>query len=122
VAALSLCNDFNAASRDALEALAQASSGNPIENQYFPRASSAEAVLTLNAAISRYMLGVAFELKMEKSIILDRPTSPLILAIREYRASAVGADAAFDLLCRSNNLSGKELLLLPANREVVIYA
>jgi hypothetical protein len=119
---LSQYRAFAAESRDALDALAKATAGNPIEDQYFPRASAAEAVLSLNAAINRYVLDVAFDLKTEKRITLERPTSPMLLAIKEYGATAASADAAFDLLCRSNNLHGRELLLLPANREIVIYA
>jgi hypothetical protein len=118
---LSQCRDFATLSRNALDALAKASAAWPVEAQYFPRATSAEAALTMNAAISRYILSAAFNLRAEKRITLERPTSPLLLAIREYGANAAGADAAFDLLCRSNNLHGRELLLLPAGREVAIY-
>jgi hypothetical protein len=45
-----------------------------------------------------------------------------MIAIREYNCTAANADEYFSLLCRSNDLHGKELLLLPANKEVVIYA
>jgi hypothetical protein len=114
--------DFSAKVTAALDALAKASAANAIENQYFPRASAAEAILTLNAEVSRYLLTVAFDLKTEKRITLERPTSTMLLAVKEYKTSAAGADAAYDLLCRSNNLHGKELLLLDRGREVVIYA
>jgi prophage DNA circulation protein len=122
VSALRQFRDFSTQATAALDALARASAANAIEDQYFPRALSAESILTLNAAVSRYLLGVAFDLKTEKRIALERPTSPMLLAIREYGASAANADYYFDLLARSNDLHGKELLLLPANKEVVIYA
>jgi hypothetical protein len=122
LSALSQYRAFAAASRDALDALAKASAGNAIEEQYFPRAARAEAVLTLNAAVARYLTGIAFDLKTEKRIILERPANPMLLAVREYGATAANADAAFDLLCRSNNLHGRELLLLDRMREIVIYA
>jgi hypothetical protein len=118
---LSQYRDAATASRDALDALAKASASAPIEEQYFPRATSAEAVLTLNAAVARYILTAAFDLKTEKRIVLERPANPMMLAIREYGATAAGADAAFNLLCRGNNLHGKELLLLNRMREIVIY-
>jgi hypothetical protein len=114
--------EFADVSRAALDALAKASASASIEEQYFPRAASAEAILTLNAAVARYIMEIAFDLKTEKRLVLDRPTSPLLLAVKEYGATAAGADAAFDLLCRSNNLHGRELLLLDRMREVVIYA
>jgi hypothetical protein len=122
LSALRRYRDFSMAATAALDVLAKAAAGNPIEEQYFPRAASAEAVLTLNSAVSRYLMGIAFDLKTEKRIMLSRPENPMMLAIREYGASAAGADAAFDLLCRSNNLHGRELLLLDRGREVVIYA
>lgn len=113
--------DFVVESRNALDAMAKATAANPIEAQYFPRITSAEAVLTLNAAIAKYVTGAAFDLKTEKRIVLQKPTSPLLLAIAEYGAGADRADAAYDLLCRSNNLHGLELLLLPRQKEVVVY-
>jgi prophage DNA circulation protein len=122
ISALHQFRDFSAKATAALDALAKASAANPIENQYFPRAASAEAVLTLNAAVSRYILGVAFDLKTEKRITLARPTSPMLLAIQEYNCPAAEADYYFDLLCRSNNLHGRELLLLDRGREIVIYS
>jgi hypothetical protein len=118
---LSQYRSFATESRDALDALAKASATNPIEGQYFPRATSAEAVLSLNAAVSRYILRVAFDLKTEKRITLARPTNPMLLAIKEYNCSAAEADYYFDLLCRSNNLHGRELLLLDRQREIVVY-
>lgn len=126
LAALRLYRAFLERSAAVLDALAKASAIAPgrssIREQYFPRVASAEAILTLNAAIARHMMSVAFDLKTEKRIVLDRPTSPLFLTIREYNCTAANADYYYDLLCRSNNLLGRELLLLPAGREVVIYA
>jgi hypothetical protein len=113
---------FASQSQDALDALAKATRMNTIGGQYFPRASSAEAILTLNAAISRYILNAAFNLKTEKSVTLSRPESPLIVTLREYGCPAADVDKYFDLFCRSNGLHGRELLLLPAGKEVVVYA
>jgi prophage DNA circulation protein len=122
--ALSVLTRYQAAadaSRASLDALAKAAAALPVEEQYFPRAASAEAVLTLNAAVARYILNIAFSLRTEKRIVLAKPENPMMLAIREYGASAANADAAFDLLCRSNNLHGKNLLLMDRGREIVIY-
>jgi hypothetical protein len=122
LSALRQYRDFSMAATAALDALAKAAASNPIEEQYFPRAAGAEAVLTLNAAVSRYLMGIAFDLKTEKRITLERPTNPMLLAIREYNCTAANADYYFDQLCRSNNLHNRELLLLDRGREVVIYA
>jgi hypothetical protein len=114
--------DFSTQATAALDALAKASAANAIEDQYFPRASATESVLALNSAVSRYLLNIAFSLRTEKRIVLERPTSPLLLTVREYNCTAANADEYFDLLCRSNDLHGKELLLLDRGREIVIYA
>jgi hypothetical protein len=113
--------DFSTISVAALDTLAKATSGNAIGDQYFPRAASSESVLAVNAAVARYVMGIAFSLKTEKRIVLERPTNPMLLSIREYNCTAADADYYFSLLCRSNNLHGKELLLLDRGREVVVY-
>jgi hypothetical protein len=121
VSALRNYQDFSTRSQAALEAAAKSTAGNPIEKQYFPRPASTEAVLTLNAVIAGYVSETVFNLKTEKRVILERPENPMLLAIREYGANASNADFYFSFLARSNNLHGRELLLLPANKEVILY-
>jgi prophage DNA circulation protein len=121
ITTLKAYTEFVAEMEASIESAAKATSGLPIEDQIMGRSASAEALRSLNSAVARYLLDAAFNLKTEKKIVLERPASPLLLAVREYGASAAGADAAFDLLCRSNNLHGKELLLLDRGREIVVY-
>jgi len=122
--ALSVLNEyrqFTAEAQAALDRAAKMTANNRIENQYVARAQSGEAIATLNAAVGRYVLGSLFSLKIERRLTLDRPRAPLELAITEYKATGESADYYYDFLCRTNHLHGRELLLLPTGREVVIY-
>jgi hypothetical protein len=121
--ALSTLSQYLAFTHDvqaALDDAAKETEGNSFAGQYFP--GSTEEVANLNSAVTRYLMGVLFNLKIEKRIILDRPTAPLALAIKEYGAAAGNADYYFDFLIRTNGLSGRDILLLDTGREVKIYA
>ena len=113
---------FTTETQAALDFAVAATANNRIEQQFVARAHSGEMIATLNAAVVRYLLGAMFDLKIERRITLDRPRSPKEIALTEYRASKENADYYVDLFCKTNHLHGKDLLLLPASREVVIYA
>jgi uncharacterized protein YdbL (DUF1318 family) len=112
---------FTAEAQAALDRVAELTAGSRIENQFVARASSGEAVATLNAAVARYLMGAMYDLKIERRMVLERPRAPLEIAITEYKASGEQADYFYELFCRTNGLHGRELLLLPAGTEVVIY-
>jgi hypothetical protein len=123
--ALSVLAQYRQFSREtqaALDALSKASAGNGFEKQYFPRKESAEAVATLDAAVTRYLLSVLFDLRVERVIILDRPRAPFEIAVTEYSAVSGNADERFEYFLRTNNLHGNDILLLEAGRSVKIYA
>ncbi|MDR1287991.1 MAG: hypothetical protein LBK08_10315 [Treponema sp.] len=119
---LSQYRQFSRETRDALDALAKASAGNRFDKQYFPRRESAEAIATLDAAVTRYLISILFDLRVERTIVLDRPRAPLEIAITEYGASSGNADERYEYFLRTNNLHGNDILLLEAGREVKIYA
>ena len=122
--ALATLNEFQRFSREAEEALdksAALTAEERIEDQFVPRASSGEAIATLNTAVVRYVMRALFDLKIERRMVLDRPRAPLEIAITEYKATGESADYYFDLFCRTNDLHKLDVLLLPAGREVVIY-
>ena len=112
---------FTSDSQASLDRLAKATRGRPIEKQFISRASSGEAITTLNAAVAKYLLNAIFDLRIEKRIVLDRPRTPLEIAITEYKSTGENADYHYELLCRTNGFHGRELLLLSTGREVVIY-
>jgi prophage DNA circulation protein len=121
LAALKAWTAYIADMEASIESAAKATANLPIEDQITGRAASAEAVRTLNAAVIRYLMYAAFNAKTERWITLEKPESPLLIAIREYGAGADNADEAFNLFCRSNDLHGRELLLLDRGREVLVY-
>jgi prophage DNA circulation protein len=122
--ALSVLNEYQQFTTEAQAALDRAmamTANNRIENQFVARANSGEAIATLNAAVARYVMGSMFSLKIERRMVLDKPRTPLEIAITEYKATGENADYYYDFFCRTNHLHGRELLLLPTGREVVIY-
>jgi hypothetical protein len=123
--ALSVLAQYRLFSREtqaALDALAGASSGNAFDKQYFPRREAGEAIATLDGAVIRYLLSILFDLQVERIIVLDRPRAPVEIAITEYQAAAGNADERYTYFLRTNALHGNDILLLPAGREVKIYA
>jgi len=113
---------FTADSHAALDGVARATGGRRIDEQFVARAASGEAVSTLNAAVTRYLMGEVYDLKIERRITLARPRATQEVAITEYGAGGEDADECYESFCRTNHLHGKELLLLPAGREVAVYA
>ena len=122
VTVLKTYRQFASEAQAALDHVAAVASGKWIGQQFVVRANSSEAILTLNVAVMRYLMGTVFSLKIERRITLGKPRAPQEIAIAEYKATAANADYYYGLLCRTNHLHGKELLLLPTGREVVIYA
>ena len=65
-----------------------------------------------------YLIEVSFSLVPERSIVLDRPRTIIDLAAELYGS----VDDRLDLLIQSNELSGSEILEVPAGRTIVYYA
>ncbi|MFP3041894.1 DNA circularization N-terminal domain-containing protein [Treponema primitia] len=123
--AMALLRDFNAfldSSEKALDNAVKKTSGLPIDQQASARTDTREPMLRLRKAMARYLMDITYNLKVEKRITLDRPRSPIEIACTEYKTTAGNFDYYYHLFLRTNNLSGREILLLPAGREVVIYA
>jgi hypothetical protein len=121
LAVLAEYRKFAAEAQAALDEAAELTAGSGIEQQFVARASSGEAIATLNAAVSRYLMRSLYDLKIERRLVLDRPRAPLEIAITEYKATGEQADYYYEMFCRTNNLHGRDLLLLQIGREVVIY-
>ena len=64
-----------------------------------------------------FLVEISFSLEQERSIILDRSRSLVDLTAELYGI----VDDKLDFLISSNNLSGSEILELPAGREIVYY-
>ena len=57
-----------------------------------------------------------FSLKTEKKVIIDAPESPFILVWKYYNDISM-----IEKFIQDNNLTGNELILVPAGKEVVFY-
>ena len=92
-----------------------------LDVQYFSQTQSyTDAVSLINNAIN-LLLSTSFDLKIEKRFVLKKPRTPIEITITEY--GELGEDDSnLDLFIKSNNLKNNDILLLPAGREVVIYA
>jgi prophage DNA circulation protein len=110
------------ASQAALENVAKSTAGGPFDEQYFPRKHAAEIVASLNASVTRYLMDSLYDLRVERTVTLEKPEAPLAIAIREYNSSAGNADADYAYFLATNDLHGNEILILSAGREVKIYA
>lgn len=105
---------------DALDQAMDSFSDNNIDDQYYSFVDSyTDAATLLNLAIE-YLLTIAFDLSIERTFIIDRPRTPIEITITEYGTLGEN-DRNLDLFIRSNNLIGKDILLLPQGREVRVY-
>lgn len=106
---------------DELELAQEAFSNKTIDKQYYCfNESYTDAALVVYLAVE-YLLRTALELSVERRFTIDRPRAPIEIVISEY--GGLGEkDANLDLFIRSNDLHGKDIMLLPRGREVVVYA
>lgn len=65
-----------------------------------------------------YLVRVAFTLKTERSIILDRPRTIIDLCGELYGS----VDDRLDFLIATNDLTGSEILEIPRQRKIVYYS
>lgn len=100
-----------------IESVQERFEGKDIDLQYFSASKCYTSIQNVFALTIKYLLTQFFNLKTEKRFTLKRDRHPLEITVTEY-----GDAEQYDLFINSNNLSGKEILLLPAGSEVVIYA
>lgn len=95
--------------------------GVTIDRQYFAQTQTFAGVRRLQALLTLYLKTIQFDLKVEKRFKLSAAKAPILVCIEEYGDLGEN-DANWDLFCNSNDLHGRELLMLPAGKEVVVYA
>lgn len=118
-AANNLANDLQTITNN-LDAIQQTFAVNTIDQQFFSQSESYADAAQIVAYAIQYLLVSAFDLKIEKRFKLNRPRTPIEIAITEY-GDLGDNDANLDLFIESNGLKGNDILLLPAGREVVVY-
>lgn len=94
---------------------------NDFDLQYFSQTQSYSSASKLIGQVVQYLFVTVFNLKIEKRFILDKPMCPIDIVINEYGDLGEN-DSNFDLFISSNQLKGTDIILLPAGREVLIYA
>jgi prophage DNA circulation protein len=114
-----LIDDFNLITNN-LDTIQGHFDSETMDLQYFSQSISyKELSETISLAIA-YVLDVSFELAIEKRFIIDRPRTPIEIALTEYDGPGVD-DENVDLFITSNNLHNEDILLLRAGTEVVVY-
>lgn len=104
----------------ALEAAQDLYSDSDIDEQYYSQSESYTEAVALLSLIIEYLLSIAFDLSVERRFVIDRPRSPIEITISEYGTTGEN-DSLLDFFIRSNNLAGKDILLLPRGTQVVVY-
>lgn len=118
---LSAYLDFSGKVTAALDDLNSRTADKDLESQYFGGIKTAEAIANLRSLVERYLLSIICDLKKERRLVLECDRHPLEIAITEYPVNSGNVDMYYEIFCRSNKLQGRELVLLPAGREVLIY-
>lgn len=92
-----------------------------IDNQYFSQTDSFNDAIGLIVTAQQYLLSSAYNLSVEKRFTLTKPKTPIQIVGEEYGTFGDN-DNLIDLFITSNNLRSTEILLLPAGKEVLVYA
>ncbi len=106
---------------DALDNVQDLFQAKTIDLQYFSQSDSFADSALITALGIQYLQQALFDLAIERRITLKSPRSPIEITITEYGDLGEN-DSNFDLFLESNRLQGNDILLLPAGREVVVYA
>ena len=105
---------------DNLDAAQELFSTNDVDEQYYSQSESFNDAAILISLCIEYLLSIAFELSVERRFVIDKPRAPIEITITEYGTLGEN-DSNLDLFIRANELVGKDILLLPRGREVVVY-
>jgi hypothetical protein len=105
---------------DAMELAQDDFSTKTIDKQYYSFLESYADAASLIYLSIEYLLQAAMNLAIERRFTLEYPRAPIEIAITEYGGLGVN-DFNLDLFIYSNDLHGKDIMLLPRGREVVVY-
>lgn len=106
---------------DGLDEIQKLFENQRANRQYFSQSESfADVSLLIYQAVD-LAVKASFDLSVEKRIILKRPRAPIEITITEYGDLGEENDSNLDFFIETNKLSGNEILLLPAGKEVLVY-
>ncbi|MEE9393706.1 MAG: DNA circularization N-terminal domain-containing protein [Planctomycetota bacterium] len=103
---LAMCDELNAWKDDNLVSLGAVDTGETYQQ-----------VIDACSLTAGFLVQISFSLKQERSLVLDRPRSPIDLESELYGT----VDTNLDLLINSNELVGDEFFEIPVGRTVVYY-
>jgi hypothetical protein len=110
---------FNSAVEE-LEAVQDHFINLDIDQQYYSQTLSYTALVQLYTLCLQYLIAQFYNLRAEKRFTLKKSRSPIEITVTEY--GTLGEDDEnYDLFLNSNNLTGNDILILPAGHEVVVY-
>lgn len=105
---------------DGLDDVQTAFDSEAIDKQYFSNSASYADLARLVGLTIQYLLRSSLDLRIEKRFIIDKQRTPTDLTVENY--GTLGAnDENLDYFISTNNLMDKDIRLLPAGREVVVY-
>lgn len=94
--------------------------GQPLDLAYVAQVRSFSDALRMESLTLSFLLRSTFDLAVEKTITLDRAENPVMFAMEAYGGPGEN-DSNIDLFISSNNLTGNEIILMPAGKRVVVY-
>jgi hypothetical protein len=94
--------------------------GVPIDKQFLAQNLSYDLFLRLFSTLNQYLLSVVPSLKVERTLILQRPMTPIEIVLQEYGGLGPN-DELLDTFIETNNLKGDDILMLDRGRTVKVY-
>lgn len=88
------------------------------DHRYYAQTDSYEKLSILVSNCVDYLFRLAFDLRVEKRIVLERDKTPIQICAEEYGAKA---EDNLDAFIGWNQLTGDDVLILGQSREVVLY-
>ena len=105
---------------DGLDVVQEIYSDELLSQSYFSQSDTYPDAAQMVGITVAYLIKSAFDLAVEKRIILTEPTNPVMIAMQEYDGPGEN-DENINLFYESNNLADDENYLLPVGREIVDY-
>ena len=105
---------------DGLDVIQEIYSDELLSRSYFSQSETYPDAAQMVGLTVAYLIKSAFDLAVEKRIILTERENPVMIAMREYGGPGEN-DENIDLFLESNELTGNEILILPVGKEVVVY-
>lgn len=105
---------------DGLDVIQEIYSDELLSRSYFSQSETYPDAAQMVGLTVAYLIKSAFDLAVEKRIVLTERENPVMIAMREYGGPGENNEN-IDLFYESNKLTGQETKILPVGKEVVVY-